>query len=98
MLMFSEKDPTEALTYAADFRAILGTSTITATSVAISVYQGTDASAASMLFGTSATSGGLVTQRIGYGVDGVTYRVEFRATTTTGDTPLGVIYLPVNTQ
>lgn len=95
---FSEKDPNEAITYSVDFSAILGTQTISATTRYISVYQGTDASSASVLVGASSSTGGLVLQRLGLGVDGCIYRVVFQALTSGGDTILEATYLPVNTQ
>lgn len=99
LLMFSEKDPTEAITYAVDFAAILGIATLTAASVTLSASEGADASVSSMLFGApSITSTTFVTQRIGLGVSGVTYRVNFNAGTSAGDTVVAAIYLPVSTQ
>lgn len=99
ILMFSEKDPTEAITYAVDFAKILGIATLSAASVTLSVSEGTDGSSASMLFGgPSVASATFVTQRIGLGVDGVTYRVNFNALTSAGDTVVAAVYLPVNTQ
>lgn len=99
ILMFSEKDPTEAITYAVDFSRILGIATLTAASVTLSVSEGTDASSASMLSGASSVaSSTFVTQRVGLGVDGVTYRINFNAATTAGDTVVAAVYLPVNTQ
>ena len=95
--IYSEKDPTETITYAVDFSALVasGDSLSTAT-VAVSVDVGTDASSASLLFGTSTITGALVKQLITGGVDGVTYRLNFRATTTASCVYAGVVYLPVN--
>lgn len=99
ILMFSEKDPTEAITYAADFAKILDGATLSSASVTLTVAEGTDASAASMLFGSpSVSSATFVKQRIGLGVNGVTYRVNFNAQTSAGDTVVAAVYLPVNTQ
>jgi hypothetical protein len=99
ILMFSEKDPTEAITYAVDFVKLLDGATLSAASVTLTVSEGTDASAASMVFGApSVSSITFVKQRIGSGVDGVTYRINFNALTSTGDTVVAAVYLPVNTQ
>lgn len=99
ILMFSEKDPTEVITYAVDFAKVLGAAGLSAASVTITVDEGTDASSASMLFGVPAVaSTTFVRQQIGLGVDTVTYRVNFNALTTAGDTVVAAVYLPVNTQ
>lgn len=98
MLMFSEKDPEETDTFAIDFVNRLGGSSITSTSRAITVYQGTDVSSASMLIGVSTSSGNIVSQRISYGVDGNVYRISMHVLTSGGDTLVGVAYLPVNQQ
>jgi choline dehydrogenase-like flavoprotein len=97
-LMFSEKDPNEAVTYGVDFTNLLGSATISATTRYLTVYQGTDATSASVLSGASASSGAVVTQRLAYGVDGCVYRVVFQVLTSAGDTLLEATYLPVNSQ
>jgi hypothetical protein len=98
MLMFSEKDPDEKVTYGIDFNTILGSQTISGSTRSISVYQGTDSSVASMLIGNASAASGIVRQQIGFGVDGNIYRLAIQIATSGGDTLIGVAYIPVNTQ
>lgn len=96
--IYTEKDPTETVKYAVDFTNVLASGeTLSTSTVSISVDAGTDVSASSMLLSASAVTGALVTQFIGGGVNGATYRLHFLATTSASATYAGVVYLPVNT-
>ena len=95
--LFSEKDPGETLTCAMDFVNILATGeTISAASISISTYAGVDASSSSLLSGAVSISGTQIRHNIQGGLDGVTYRLRFVATTNLSKVYVGAGYLPVN--
>ena len=95
--LFSEKDPGETITCGLDFVNILASGeTISTASLSITTYAGTDTSASSLLSGSVSISGTQVLHNITGGLDGVTYRLRYVATSSSSRVYVGAGYLPVN--
>lgn len=91
------KAPNETVTVGIGFskRIPVGI-TITSCTVAVSVWEGTDPDAASMVSGSADISGDpMIRQDIGAGLDGVDYLVEARITLSNGQPRVGSVILPV---
>lgn len=70
-----------------DFTSNLGEGeTLSSATVTSTVYSGTDASPSSMISGSASVSGGIATQLIIGGVEGVVYEIVCTALTTNGQT------------
>jgi hypothetical protein len=92
------KDPAETKTitfvYSAD---LMAATTIESVEVALTVHTGEDATVATMLRGAAVINNATreVYQRVGGGVDGVTYELRCLATTSDGQAHLVAAALPV---
>jgi len=93
---FSPKDSAEIIMLGFDFAALLAEGvTISGPATAISVHDGTDASAASVLSGAPTVSGTKVLQQVVGGVAGVTYKVRAQADASDGQRYVLAGLLPV---
>lgn len=95
MPQYSEKDPGETVSYGMDFgNVVLGTEIISTASVSVTTYTGTDQSAA--LSGAPELVGSVVRQIVSGGVDGSVYRLAFAVSTSSGQSFVGIGYIPCN--
>lgn len=86
---FSAVDPTERVPLSIDFSAQIpsGDGLASVASSSLDAYYGTDANAASLLYGSAAKAGTVVTQWAGPGwLPGVVYRLTLTCLTTNGAT------------
>lgn len=87
-MSFSPKTPDETELFGFEFKRLLPEGeTIVSAECTISVLEGTDASASSMISGTASVSGSRVSQMITGGVAGVRYCLKCAATFSDGQEP-----------
>lgn len=92
------KGPEEALIFSLDITddlAVDDGETITGVTAAVSVRDGTDASAAAMALGPAGYDGTTISQRVGAGLDGNWYALKFSVSTSLQQTLAYTVLIPV---
>lgn len=84
-ILDTTKDPSETIPITFDFTRLLGARTISTKTVTASVWRGTDGNPSATISGSASESGGIVTQKVTGGIDGVDYRYRCSATLSDGD-------------
>ena len=95
MLAFSTKTPAVSRNYGADFTKKLVGNSVFSVVVTLSVIEGVDPNPAAMLVGSPFIIQNVAAQRLTGGLPGVTYLVTYTVISSSGDTLVGQVALPV---